>query len=705
MRRLSLVAVLMIAGAATAAEPDLIVADFEGDNYGEWKTTGRAFGDRPARGALRGQMAVKGYVGKGLVNSYFGGDGATGTLTSPEFMIERDYLNFRIGGGKFDGKTCMNLLLDGQVTRTATGPNDAPGGSEELSPVHWNVKELKGKRVVLQIVDEATGGWGHINVDHIVQSDTKQGTDGKVMPTVDKSIEMKMTSKYLLLPIDNATKPIRMTIEMEGKIIHDFDINLGNAADDFARLEIPNSHDKTLKITAKKAPDTGKPLPIMQSDIETGLRRYDEDLRPQLRFSQYQGWNNDPNGMVYHDGEYHFFWQSNPFGNKWGNMYWGHAVSKDLIHWEELPYALYPRVMAKSHCFSGSANVDVNNTGGWGKNAMIAAFTDTGAGEAIAVSLDKGRSWKYVTDNPVIPKRKDEGRDPKLIWYEPGKHWVIAVYTKTAGKNLCEFYRSTNLKTWEKTGQIEGYYECPELFELPVDGDKAKTKWVVFGANAEYAIGQFDGTTFVPEHQGKHKVHYGAFYAPQCFSRQPEGRVIQVGWAKFDIAGMPFNQAFSLPIELTLRSTANGVRMFAEPIQELQSLRDDQFVQKSSGEIAPGKPLRCAAGGQLLDIAMMIEPGTATEIRIVMGDDTFIYKAAEAMLDGMPLPMIDGKVHIRVVTDRPMYELIGNRGAIYKTAKRKAGGHDIPVVDLHAVGGSAKASLTVHPMRSIWTKR
>ena len=193
--------------------------------------------------------------------------------------------------------------------------------------------------------------------------------------------------------------------------------------------------------------------------------------------------------MVYHDGEYHLFWQSNPFGNKWANMYWGHAVSKDLLHWEELPYALYPRTMAKDHCFSGSANTDTTNSGGWGKNALVAAFTDTGAGECLAVSTDNGRTWKYVEQNPVIPQRKDEGRDPKLIWYEPGKHWVMVVYTKTGGKDYAEFFTSTDLKKWEKSSRIEDYFECPELFELAVDGDAKAKKWVLMAANAEYAVG------------------------------------------------------------------------------------------------------------------------------------------------------------------------------------------------------------------------
>jgi fructan beta-fructosidase len=359
--------------------------------------------------------------------------------------------------------------------------------------------------------------------------------------------------------------------------------------------------------------------------------------------------------------------------------------------------------MAKDHCFSGSAHIDENNTGGWGKGAMIAAFTDTGAGEVLAVSVDKGRTWKMTDGNPVIPQRKDEGRDPKLIWYEPGKHWVIAVYTKTGGKDYAEFFTSTDLKKWEKASRIEGYFECPELFELPVDGDAKSRKWVLLAADAKYAVGTFDGKAFTPDHVGKHQVHYGAFYASQCFSRAPGGRVIQIGWARIDTPNMPFNQAFSLPIELRLKTTAAGVRLFAEPIKELESLRGE--AKPGGGEVSPDKPLRVAAPHQLMDIVATVEPGTAKEVKLTFGGNTLVYDVAGQKLDGMPLPLTDKAFAVRVVVDRPMYEVVGNNGAVYKTAARKDGGKPIDAVIVTAVGGTATVkALTVYPMKSIWAK-
>jgi fructan beta-fructosidase len=706
MRALALL--LLCALPVLAADPDILIADFEGDDYGQWKADGKAFGDKPARGTLPNQMAVTGFKGKGLVNSFAGGDGSTGTLTSPKFKVERDYLNFLIGGGGFAEQTCVNLLLDGKVVRTAVGPNTESGGSEELKAAHWDVKELKGREVVIQIVDQATGGWGHINVDHLVQSDTKDGTEAKVVKRVDRTREVKIEKKFLLFPISNKAKPVRMTIEVDGKLLHNFDINLATGDGDWwARLEVPQYLGKSAKITAKKLAEDNKGFDLIHSFDDNFVTRrfgqplYQDALRPQLRFSQLQGWNNDPNGMVYLDGEYHLFWQSNPFGNKWGNMYWGHAVSKDLVHWEELPYALYPRTMAKDHCFSGSAHIDENNTGGWGKGAMIAAFTDTGAGEVLAVSTDKGRTFKMIDGNPVIAKRKDEGRDPKLIWYEPGKHWVVVVFTKTGGKDYAEFFTSTDLKKWEKASRIEGYYECPELFELPVDGDAKNKKWVLTAANAEYAVGTFDGKTFTPEHTGKHKVHHGAFYAAQCFSRAPGGRVVQIGWAQVETPNMPFNQCFSLPIELTLKKGKDGVRLFAEPIKELETLREK--ADQLGGRATPDKPFGVKVSGQLLDVVAQVAPGDAKEVKLTFGANTLVYDTAKQTLDGMPLPLVDKTFAVRVVIDRPLYEVIGGDGAVYKTAARKDGGKEVKAVEFAAVGGTATIKgVTAYPMTSIW---
>ena len=177
----------IVISAPVSAADDILINDFEADNYGDWKVEGTAFGTAPAKGTLGGQMHVSGFEGKRLVNTFLGGDKPKGKLTSPPITIERDYIKFLIGGGGHEGKTCMNLLIDGKVVYSATGPNKQPGGSEFLNWENWDVKKYKGKKAVLQIVDDASEGWGHVNIDQISQGDKpakkKKGPARRSAPT------------------------------------------------------------------------------------------------------------------------------------------------------------------------------------------------------------------------------------------------------------------------------------------------------------------------------------------------------------------------------------------------------------------------------------------------------------------------------------------------------------------------------------------
>ncbi|MEI8042690.1 MAG: hypothetical protein WCL11_14865, partial [Verrucomicrobiota bacterium] len=210
------------------AADDILIADFEGTNYGNWKVTGDAFGPGPVRGRFPGQGQVAGFKGKRLVNSYFNGDGTTGTLTSPEFKIERKFIGFLIGGGKFKETTCMNLLIDGKVVRNATGPEAPTGNTEFLYPAEWDVSEFAGKTAVIQIVDQSTSSWGHINVDQIVQTDIK-------LPELIQNArrELKIEKRYLNIPIKDVGPKRRVTTMVEGRVEVKNDIRLANAAPDW----------------------------------------------------------------------------------------------------------------------------------------------------------------------------------------------------------------------------------------------------------------------------------------------------------------------------------------------------------------------------------------------------------------------------------------------------------------------------------------
>jgi len=714
---------LAVMAPAALADDDILIADFEGKTYPDgWKAEGKAFGDGPAKGTLPGQMKVTGFEGKGLVNSFLGRDGPKGTLTSPPFTIERDYLTFLIGGGGYKNTTCMNLLIGGKVVLSATGPNVQPGGSEFLNWENWDLRKYKGKEAVIRIVDDRSDGWGHINVDHIAQSNTPKKKKPAPAPKgpaknphPEHTQEIKIAAKYIIFPVTNDGPRGRMTVTVGDTLVHNLDCNFPADKDDidwWTYLNMEEYVGQTATVVARAAPDICKMF-ASSNEIRHLAPVYDEALRPQFHMSQMRGWNNDPNGMCYYDGTYHFFWQCNPAGRNWANMYWGHATSPDMIHWTEQDRALrcfggrvedrHPS-MAVSSCFSGSGNVDLHNTAGWQKGdakPLVLAFTDTGCGEALAYSTDRGKTFTYYEGNPII---KHSGRDPKLVWYDPGKHWVIAVFDQRDKTGGIAFYTSPKLKEWTYQSRIAGYHECPELFILPVDGDPKNTRWVVFAANAQYVIGDFDGKTFTPAHEGKHRVHYGPYYASQCFSNPPDGRVVQIGWARVDMPNMPFNQAFSVPTRLTLRTTDDGIRLFATPIKELETLRKPNPKTAENAALTAEKPaVTFEAPGQLYDILVTLKQGTASKAVLRVGEHAATYDFRAGKLDEMPLAVKDGKVTFRVLVDRPMVEVCGGDGACYKTSGRRDAGRPLGTISLTAEGGSLTVeSLKIHEMTSAW---
>ena len=341
-------------------------------------------------------------------------------------------------------------------------------------------------------------------------------------------------------------------------------------------LDVSSYKGKVLKISY--AGDPGSLSLIYQDDVIAGNDSlYREINRPQIHFTSRRGWNNDPNGLVYYEGEYHMFYQHNPMEREWENMSWGHAVSKDLIHWEELPVVMLPDKLGS--IFSGTAVIDYNNTSGFGKDGippMVAIYTANSSDnerQCIAYSLDRGRTFTKFDGNPVIDSKgkwnSTDLRDPKVFWYEPEKNWVMVLFERDGNS----IYTSVNLKEWQYQSHTSGFWECPQLFELAVDGNTTNKKWVMYGASGTYMIGKFDGRKFTPE-GGKYYYGNGSIYAAQTFDNIPasDGRRIQIGWGRIQQPGMPFNQMMLLPTELTLRSTKDGIRMFNRPVKEVEML-------------------------------------------------------------------------------------------------------------------------------------
>lgn len=690
---------------------DILLADFEGDTYGTWKTTGEAFGPGPAKGRLPGQMAVDGFKGKGLVNSFFKGDDSTGTLTSPPFKIERKHIAFLIGGGRHPGKACVNLLVDGKVVRTATGPNGNAGGSEALATESWDVTEFLGKEATIQIVDEVKGGWGHINIDHIVQTDKRP--PGLL---TNAGVDIQSTGRFLHLPIKTGAPKRVVSLLVDGEQVVRNDIELAPGEPDWwAPMDISAYKGRKLFLVVDKLPEDSKALQTLSvSDtLKDTATVYKEPLRNQFHFSPRKGWNNDPNGLVFFNNEYHLFFQHNPYGWDWGNMHWGHAVSKDLVHWEELGDKLAPDAMGPM--FSGSAVVDWNNSSGLGKDGkppLILFYTAAGnpTVQCLAYSQD-GRTFHKYPPNPILKEITGGNRDPKVIWHEPTKQWVMTLYVEVNKVHTIQFFTSKNLTAWKFASKVDGFFECPDLFELPLDGDPVRKKWVLTAASSEYVVGSFDGKEFKPE-TGKLPGHKGkGFYAAQTFSDIPQtdGRRIQIGWFQTPSPGQPFNQAMTIPLEMGLVSTKAGPRLTWTPVRELADLRA-KGIQPKVGQINPGAPNPLAdISGELLEIRAEFTPSPDSETVFKVRGATIAYdaKKAELVINGhrASAPLINGKQRLIIFCDRNALEIFASDGLTYVPM------HFAPKVEnlsasLEVRNGSCDfSSLEAFVLKSAWVQK
>ena len=456
-------------------------------------------------------------------------------------------------------------------------------------------------------------------------------------------MEFRIEKQFLNLPVSyNEDDRVGLELVVDNKVVRTLDVFLPDSDPDFwVFVDISEFKNKNALLRTRRGRKKKGLGLVYQSDERKYLRNlYKEKHRPQVHFSTMRGWINDPNGLVYYAGEYHLFFQHYPYGYYWGQPHWGHAVSTDLVHWKQLPDALYRHELGG--IYSGSSVIDYKNTSGFktGKNdVMVAIYTTTrllngreASCQNIAYSNDKGRAWTDYKNNPVIGDRfkelgTDNARDPKVIWHEPTGKWVMVVYERI-GHSI---FTSDDLKKWEYQSHTQTFWECPELFELPVDGNPQNTKWVMYGVSGDYLIGDFDGREFKPE-LGMFNYLQGKFFAAQTFTNVPkqDGRRIQVGyveipgWVDIPDPAPPFNGLMSFPTELTLRNTANGVRMFNEPVKEIEKLHkkahkwDNLTVKQANRELKN-------IDSSLLHVRCEIENINAIAYSIIFDEDVLYY--------------------------------------------------------------------------------
>jgi fructan beta-fructosidase len=590
---------------------DLVIGDFRNANYGDWKRTGTAFNSGPATGDWLGKLEIENAANEAVASSEIEGDAPMGTLTSPAFKLARKYIAFRIGGGDYERDTCLNLLVNGQIVRSATGWR-----SDRLAPASWDVSAWRGQKAQIQIVDRASGDWGHLNVARIIQTDTPER-----------------------LPV--VTEP-----------------------------------------------------------------RYRESLRPQFHFTARQwtmdrlnpgpkeeGWLNDLNGLIYYDGEYHLFAQ------RWWKC-WLHAVSRDLVHWTELEPAFWEEQNVTG-TQSGTCVIDYANTSGLSTNPAtppLVAFwsRNDNRAQCLCYSLDHGRTWRRYEKNPLMIYPE---RDPKVFWYAPGKHWVMMLY----GDGQYHILTSPNLLSWKDEHKpIRDSFECPDFFELPLDGDSTRPKWVLIQGSGQYSIGGFDGREF-KEETARYACDLGPnFYATQTWGNvdKGDGRRIQAAWMRLSsFPDMPFSQQVTFPCELTLRSTPKGPRIFREPIREIALLHRGQDTW-TNRTLKADETLPLAPAGRLYHLRAEVSIPDGAKLTFNLRGIPLILKAKTLESGTSPAAVIDRVKTIEILLDRTSIEAFVNQGEL--SASRfvlpKENG-----LSVKAEGGPITIhSLTVYPLNSAW---
>jgi fructan beta-fructosidase len=441
---------------------------------------------------------------------------------------------------------------------------------------------------------------------------------------------------------------------------------------------------------------------------------YKEKYRPQFHFTPQKNWTNDPNGLVYFKNEYHLFYQYNPFGNKWGHMSWGHAVSNDLVHWKHLPLAIPEKdgIMI----FSGSCVVDESNTSGFaeksGQIPLVAIYTahviadpsqpdNYRQEQHIAYSLDKGRTWTKYSRNPVLDIGKKDFRDPKVFWYAADKKWVMALVLPH--EHIVQFYSSKNLKEWNHlsdfgpAGDVKDIWECPDLFQAPVQNSDQK-KWVLFNSQqftVQYFVGEFDGKKFYNENPSDkvYRQDYGPdYYAVVTYNHLLSSqKPVSVGWANNwayanDIPTWPWKSAMSLPRELSLKKINNEWTLIQKPIEAIKSLRKNFFQWK--GIVNKKKILPVKGQNVELELSLQIpengnggvELAAGSDEKFIIGydgkqqnlfidrsnsSDTVFHSSFQKMaVYSTHLQTKKGKIRLHIFFDKSIIEIFANDGEI-----------------------------------------
>lgn len=476
-----------------------------------------------------------------------------------------------------------------------------------------------------------------------------------------------------MLPVEERSAENQVCLITGNPADTEMDVRLAKEKTDyFVPFELPVGTKETV-IRIRKAPKDAlcwKEMKLSDT-FDTDNR---DQFRPLYHHSPLYGWMNDANGLVYKDGEYHLYFQYNPYGSVWGNMHWGHSVSRDLVHWEHLPAALARDTMG--HIFSGSSVVDVDNTAGYGAGEIVSFYTSAsdknGQIQCMAHSSDNGRTFTKYEKNPILTPFDGlkDFRDPKVFWYAPEKKWVMIV---SADKEM-RFYSSQNLKDWTYMSAFgEGYgvqpsqFECPDMVELPVNGDVNNKKWALivninpgclFGGSAtQYFVGDFNGKEFICDTKPEEVkwMDWGKdHYATVCFSNTGD-RVIAMPWmSNWQYANIvptqQFRSANALPRELSMYSEGKNVYLAVNPIKELDAIRKeakeiDNFAVNADKEVEMNTLFDNNDGAFEIDMKVSVDGSGVAGFKLMNSKGEYV----DIYLDQTTGKLVMDRVHSGIV--------------------------------------------------------
>lgn len=517
-------------------------------------------------------------------------------------------------------------------------------------------------------------------------------------------------SESILLPIRHAAPKRRVSFWHGDMLVYDLEAALDP---DHPDMEIALSLRPFLgmELAVQTEPPCVCPLKKVAAPPP-----FDRSLRPLTRFTARQGWLNDPNGLTYYAGRYHLFFQYNPAGCCWGNMHWGHAVSSDLLHWEELPIALYPDEYGT--IFSGGAVVDIDNRSGLGSGStppLLLYYTSQGDSsmlskgqpitQCLAYSLDGIHFQKYA-GNPIIPWIAGANRDPKVSYHAASDSYVLALYLEGSTFVL---FSSDDLLHWQLLEQIDlpGEAECPDFYPLYVDGDPTREKWILSGASDRYLIGAFDGRHFTPE-QPAGRLHYGPnSYAAQTFYALAPGdrRRVRMAWNTFTVPCPPaaFNGAMHLPCEMSLRSVDGRLYLCANPIDEVRRLHGTPVCVPPT-TVTRATPLALPLSGPAQDITLTLAPVADTPFSLSFGGIALTGDPRTGTVScaghTAPLWCRDAQVRLRILTDTTGAEIYIDEGQAFLAVGQLL---EPEQTQLILVSDRCRVtSLVSYPLASIW---